>query len=310
MKHCLIIWLVVLTAPILAQKTDSIKYSNGFLFYHEYGKGKTIILLTGGPGNDCIQLSEMAVNLSKNNRVILFEQRGTGLSKPFPFDSTTINLKCSISDINLLLNHLHLKEVIICGHSWGANLAMYYATLYPKKVTSLILLDPSPLLMGSEMLHTVQYNMITRWGKEEKNKLDSLNKKAIKSKLTTSDSQELNYVYRLAYVSDKQKLDSILPKIDVPRNQEMLQLIYKDINESNIDLRKTLKSFKNPVYLICGRQDISDYVSYELKILYPLFKLSWIQNRGHFPMYEQPATFYKIIFNILGEINKDSSLHM
>ncbi len=92
-----------------------------------------------------------------------------------------------------------------------------------------------------------------------------------------------------------------MPKIDVPRNQEMLQLIYKDINKSKIDLRKSLASFTHPVYLICGRQDIGDYVCYELKILYPSFKLSWIQNSGHFPMYEQPESFYKIIFNILSK---------
>lgn len=302
MRRCLIIIFIFYAAPLFAQKIDSIKYSNGFLFYYEYGKGETIILLTGGPGNDCMQLSDMAVKLSKGNRVILFEQRGTGHSKPIPFDSTTINLQSALSDINLLLDHLNLNKAIICGHSWGATLAMYYASLYPKKVKSLILIDPSPLLMGSEMYQTVAYNMNTRWGSEEHERLDSLNKKASENKLTTSDTKEFNYIYRLAYVSDKQKIDSIIPKIDVPRNQEMLQLIYGDINKSKIDLRESLKSFKHPVYLICGRQDIGDYVCYELKILYPSYNLSWIQNSGHFPMYEQPESFYKTIFNILDKI--------
>ena len=70
MKHCVVISLIFLAISTDAQKTDSIKFSNGFLFYHEYGKGKVIILLTGGPGNDCMQLSEMAVKLSKSYRNI------------------------------------------------------------------------------------------------------------------------------------------------------------------------------------------------------------------------------------------------
>lgn len=296
MKHCLLIVLTFLAISIDAQKVDSIQFSNGFLYYHEYGHGKTIVLLTGGPGNDCTQLSEMAIELSKKNRVILFEQRGTGHSIPLPFDSTTINLKSSVSDISLLLAHLKLKEVILCGHSWGATLAMYYASLYPNKVSSLLLIDPSPLMMGSDMFETVQYNMKTRWSTDEMNKLDSLNQKAAENSSTKNDIEQFNYIYRLAYVADKRKLDSLIPKINVSRNQEMLQLIYKDISKSNIDLREALKSFPHPVYLICGRQDVQSYVCYELKILYPSFNLSWIQNSGHFPMYEQPEIFMKQFF--------------
>jgi len=80
MLRCLIIFFIALfSTPSFAQKIDSIKYRNGFLFYHEYGKGETIILLTGGPGNNSSQLADMATKLSAKNRVILFEQRGTDL---------------------------------------------------------------------------------------------------------------------------------------------------------------------------------------------------------------------------------------
>ena len=69
MVRCLIIFSIVICASSgYAQKTDSIKYGNGFLYYHVYGKGETIILLTGGPGNNCSQLAEMAAKLSQDNR--------------------------------------------------------------------------------------------------------------------------------------------------------------------------------------------------------------------------------------------------
>ena len=90
-----------------------------------------------------------------------------------------------------------------------------------------------------------------------------------------------------------------MPKIDVPRNQEMLRLIYKDIDKSKIDLRISLVSFKKPVYIIDGRQDFENYVGYEFKILFPSYELFWIQNSGHFQMFEQPELFCPVIFNIL-----------
>jgi proline iminopeptidase len=300
MVRCLIFFFIALFAtPGYAQKTDSIKYRNGYLFYHEYGKGETIILLTGGPGNNCSQLTEMAIKLSESNRVILLEQRGTGLSIPIPFDSTTINLQAAVSDINLLLDHLGLKAAIICGHSWGATLAMYFASFYPDRVKFLILIAPAPFLMGSELYQTVGINMNSRWGRSERKQMDTINKKRSTGTLSNDDSKMLKYLSRLTYLSDKEKIDSIMPKIDVPMNMQMLQLIYKDMDKSKLDLRKSLTSFNKPVFLIDGRQDIGSYVCYELKILYSSFNLLWIQNSGHFPMYEQPESFYLVIFNVL-----------
>jgi proline iminopeptidase len=116
-----------------AQQIDSIKYEYGYLYYHHYGSGETIILLSGGPGNSCLQLEDVALKLSSKYRVILLEQRGTGLSIPKPFDSTTINLKASFDDINLVIDHLKLKEVILCAHSFGGSRAMFFAAAYPRK---------------------------------------------------------------------------------------------------------------------------------------------------------------------------------
>ena len=302
MLRCLIIFFIALFAePSFAQKIDSIKYRNGFLFYHDYGKGETIILLTGGPGNNCSQLADMASKLSTNNRVILLEQRGTGLSIPAPFDSTTINLQAAVSDINLLLDQLGLKEAIICGHSWGASLAMYFASFFPQRVKSLILIAPSSLLIGEELYQTAIYNVNVRWSRNEKKRMDVLSQKIIGGTLTTDESKEYKHLLRLPYISDKERIDSIMPKIDVPKNQETLRLIYKDIDKSKIDLRISLVSFKKPVYIIDGRQDFGNYVCYEFKILFPSYELYWIQNSGHFPMYEQPELFYNVIFNIIAK---------
>jgi proline iminopeptidase len=300
MAHCIIIFFLTLcVASGFTQKIDSIKYRNGFLYFHEYGKGDAIILLTGGPGNNCSQLDGMAIKLSTNNRVILLEERGTGLSIPDPFDSTTINLQTSVSDINLLLDHLGLKEAIICGHSWGATLAMYFTSLFPERVKCLILVSPSSLLMGAEARQTLKYNRYAIWSLSEKKQMAILSQKLINGSITSDEYKEYKYLVLSCFISDKERIDSLMPKIDVPGNQKTMQMTFKDVDKSKIDLRTSLASFKKPVYIIDGRQDILNFVGYEFKILFPSYELYWIQNCGHFPMYEQPESFYNLLFKVL-----------
>jgi proline iminopeptidase len=295
----LMIICTVITLKTNAQILDSIRYENGFLYYHEYGKGEPIILLSGGPGNDCIQLARMASELCMNHRIILFEQRGTGLSIPGPFDSTTINLNTAVSDLIRLMDNLDLKQAIICGHSWGGSLAMYLASSHPERIKSLILIAPGDFSLGKEINDAFYYNRNLRWSISEKELIDSLIKKREKNGITTKEMNQLNYTLKLAYVADKKSLDTLIKFLDAPKNFKTESILVSAAESSSIDFKSSLKELHVPVYIICGRQDFLSYVSYELKINFPDFKLFWIQNSGHFPMYEQPKTFFTIINNIL-----------
>lgn len=283
------------SCDLTAQKIDSIKYDNGFLYYHDYGQGEPIVLLSGGPGNNCSQLSEMALILSKNYRVILLEQRGTGLSIPIPFDSTTVNLTTAVSDLKLLLDKLNLSKAIICGHSWGGSLAMYFATAYPSKVKSLVLIDPGFFSLGKELADNFYNNRSARWSISEKKLIDLLTIKKDKNIITNDELYTLKYTQRLAYVSKKERLDTLYKKLDAPVNSYMTSLLFKEAAKSKIDFRQSLKNLNKPVTIICGSTDFLSDVSYELKINYPNYNLYWIKDSGHFPMYEQPEQFYLVL---------------
>ena len=51
--------------------------------------------------------------------------------------------------MNLLLDHLHLKEAIFYGHSWGGMLAMSFATSFPERVKALILTGTGPFKLDN-----------------------------------------------------------------------------------------------------------------------------------------------------------------
>ena len=121
-------------------------YDTGFLkkgkhkiYYEQCGnpKGKPAIFLHGGPGGGCGSLSRRFFN-PKKYRVILFDQRGCGRSKPHTFleDNTTWHL---IEDIESIREILDIKKWLVFGGSWGSTLAIAYAQKHPKNVSQLVL---------------------------------------------------------------------------------------------------------------------------------------------------------------------------
>ena len=82
-------------------------------------------------------------------------------------------------------------------------------------------------------------------------------------------------------------------------NEKTFQLMLYNVMEYDFSLNNELQKIKSPIHLICGRQDFFNYVAYELKIARPNINLYWIEKSGHFPMYEQPETFYPVINQII-----------
>ena len=121
-------------------------YNTGFLkkgkhkiYYDQCGnpKGKPAIFLHGGPGGGCGSLSRRFFN-PKKYRIILFDQRGCGRSKPHTCleDNTTWHL---IEDIESIREILDIKKWLVFGGSWGSTLAIAYAQKHPKNVSQLVL---------------------------------------------------------------------------------------------------------------------------------------------------------------------------
>jgi pimeloyl-ACP methyl ester carboxylesterase len=293
---------VLFTSAGWSQRMDSIRFDKGYLFYHEYGKGEPLILLTGGPGSSYQQLEEVAVELGKSYRTILFEQRGTGRSIPTPHDATTINLQAAHDDLTLVLNHLKLKEATFIGHSWGGMLAMSYATAYPAKVKSLVLLDPGPFKLDPVLGKAFLENQESKLGLQEVALRDSLSVRIKANRASEAEKEQFEKVRLLSIVYDKSKIDSLFPRIKKGGNNlKTSGLIMKSLGESGFDLTKTLPAYKKPIHIISGRQDPGAFVSYELKVLIPTAQLYWIERAGHFPMFEQPQQFYATILGILAK---------
>lgn len=71
-------------------------------------------------------------------RIIVFDQRGCGRSKPHACleKNTTWDL---VSDIELIRERLQIKQWLVFGGSWGSTLALAYAQSHPDAVSEMIL---------------------------------------------------------------------------------------------------------------------------------------------------------------------------
>ncbi|HUS26711.1 MAG TPA: alpha/beta fold hydrolase [Nevskiaceae bacterium] len=110
------------------------------LYVHEWGKATAqtpIVFLHGGPGGGCGDGHKSYFDPTQH-RVIFFDQRGSGRSLPYGSleHNTTSDL---VDDIERIANHLHLKQFVLKGGSWGVALALAYALEHPERVQAMIL---------------------------------------------------------------------------------------------------------------------------------------------------------------------------
>jgi len=109
------------------------------VYYEQCGNpsGKPVVFLHGGPGAGCSPKARRFFD-PQSYRIILFDQRGCGRSKPHAelTDNTTWSL---VADIERLREHLGVASWQVFGGSWGSTLALAYAEKHPARVTELVL---------------------------------------------------------------------------------------------------------------------------------------------------------------------------
>ena len=109
------------------------------IYYEESGnpQGVPVIFIHGGPGGGSSPMYRRFFNPEKW-RIILFCQRGCGLSQPFSElrENTTWDL---VSDMEKIREHLNIEKWALFGGSWGSTLSLAYAQTHPERVNTLFL---------------------------------------------------------------------------------------------------------------------------------------------------------------------------
>lgn len=99
--------------------------------------GAPVVVLHGGPGGGCSPAMRRYFD-PKTYRIILFDQRGCGRSRPHASveANTTWHL---VADIERIRVQLGIDKWVVFGGSWGATLGLLYAQAHRDRVAALIL---------------------------------------------------------------------------------------------------------------------------------------------------------------------------
>jgi proline iminopeptidase len=131
--------------PIEPYASGHLDVGDGDLVYWEAcgnPGGKPALVVHGGPGSGCSAGMRRAFD-PERYRVILFDQRNCGRSRPHASDpatdlsaNTTAHL---VADMERLRVHLGVEKWLLQGGSWGSTLMLAYAEAHPERVSELVI---------------------------------------------------------------------------------------------------------------------------------------------------------------------------
>ncbi|NDZ95539.1 prolyl aminopeptidase [Streptomyces sp. SID6673] len=103
--------------------------------------GKPVVFVHGGPGGGTAPDQRRFFDPARY-RIVLFDQRGCGKSRPHIADGADLSTNTTghlIADMELLRTHLGIDRWQVFGGSWGSTLGLAYAQAHPERVTELVL---------------------------------------------------------------------------------------------------------------------------------------------------------------------------
>lgn len=252
------------------------------LNYSASGTGMPVVMLHGFPLSSAIWASQQ-LNLSKKYFVITPDLRGHGLS---PATEGIYDMDLLARDVLALLDHLHLTQVVIIGHSMGGYVALAAWHRSPERFLGLG-------LVGS------QASADTEEGKKNRQKTAAkvaggggqVVANAMLPKLFAS-----KHAANLPLIEGIEKI-----MVDTPTNG-----IIGSLNgmASRSDFDEELAEIDIPVLILSGEKDqiIPITKALAMAATIPEAILKIVPDAGHLPMIENPEATTKALDEFLSAI--------
>lgn len=130
--------------PIEPYESGLLDVGDGQQIYWETSgtaSGKPVVFVHGGPGGGTSDDQRRFFDPARY-RIVLFDQRNCGRSRPHVADGADLSLNTTphlIGDMEKLRCSLGIERWQVFGGSWGSTLGLAYAQAYPERVTELVL---------------------------------------------------------------------------------------------------------------------------------------------------------------------------
>ena len=241
-----------LSIPAQAQEKPDIKYAqvgDVKLAYYLKGKGDPMILIMGYAATMSAWDPALLGELAKNNQLIIFDNRGAGLSTDTKENHTTIPQMAD--DAAGLVKALGFKKVNIFSWSMGARIGQQLVIRHPELINKVILCAPNP---GGKY----QIAIDKKVGEELNNpSLSPMENFELLFPITPEGKAAAKVVYERFMAA---KAAGTIPDDFVISKEAKERQVRARITLWNADNQnyKDLKNIKVPVLVADGREDIID----------------------------------------------------
>lgn len=292
------------------------------LHYFSDGSGTPVLVIPGGPGIPFTQPLPGLKPLAGQYHFYYYDQRGSGQSTR-PVDKFTspdysqnslavnkvLGAGAQVADIERIRQILKQDRLILIGHSFGGFLASMYAAEFPEHVKALILVDPADILVQPQAdggLYEQVRALLPE--SQQQSYLAFMVTYLDNSDVFTKSDQDLvnlNNQFAVYYAQAAKLKGFAVPPGGDPSQTGgwMVQGMYLSMGMHH-DYRSALKKVTAPALVIHGGKDIqTPQESQQYANLIAHAQFTVIPNAGHFPFYDQPDQFAKIVSNFLNTIH-------
>jgi proline iminopeptidase len=291
------------------------------VYHFAQGTGEPVIMLHGGPGYPIRIPWPGLKQAASTHRFYYYDQRGCGKStKPFDrFASTNyyenmmqldrrLGIAAQLADIERIRRILGEEKIILIGHSFGGLFAALYAAEFPEHVKALVLVAPAALLVmpaddGGLFETTRQLlppEMQTEFDGYMARYFDFGNIFTRSEKDLADLMAEFGRYYAVAA---KKNGFAPPPQTGIAGNGGwMAYAQYFGLGKRH-DYRDAMKKVAAPVLVIHGEKDLqTESASRAFANAFSTSQFKIVHAAGHFPQYEQPEEFGKIVSDFLIEL--------
>lgn len=224
------------------------KIGNTELAYYIRGSGEPLVMIMGFRGTMAIWDPGLLEILEKKYTLILFDNRGVGLSSDTNEDILTISQMAE--DTVQLIKKLGYQKTHVLGWSMGSRIAMEYSLKHPEMVGNLILCSPNPGGKHQALRKTNAYEKLTSKEVSQKEGLS-----LIFPNTPEGHEASASFVARLTKAIVEGTVPDDLKISEQAINRQIQALKLWD--EEN-QIYETLPNIKNPTLVAGGLDDVLD----------------------------------------------------
>lgn len=279
-----------------------------------------LLVLHGGPGFVMMPVFDgKNKSLEEDFTIVHWDQRGAGKSYDENIAEKSMTLEQLVEDANKLTKYIKTEfkqeKIYVIGHSFGSVVGIELVHKYPQDYKAYIgtgqVVD---FVRNEQTSYDFAYEMAVEYANEEALEiLERIGRPDENGRyLNESGYEKVSGLVELygGDLSGKTSIDEIYDLIfesDIYKDDhqkildgyEFSQLLFEDEKVLDMDLMRDRSQLEVPVYFMLGRNDYDTPSKlaemYFDEIEAPHKELIWFEESAHFPFYEEPEKFNRLM---------------